>query len=330
MRGRSEGGIWASAWLAVAAVIALGGVGMGAAGPADLLKIAPPTHEAFIYVDVAQMRTTKLYQDLEKDLLNESVRAGLAEFEQFTGMRLPDDLDIAAASGKIAQETKGCIYLGGRMDRQRIEAVLSANPGYTEISKPSGKIIGFLDEGKGTMSYLSFLRDDLVVVGQKEAVEASVDAAGGQSPSLADNAKVEAQIAGAGTDPMVLILALRPQSLPPDLIGVPIIQNIQSGLLTLVSGPTTMTVSARLEAESPEMAATWLEAIRGLIAIGQLQQKSLKLAEVAQHASAAQDGKTVAVRLEFNAAKAGEVVRQAVAAKRTRADMSQEPSSGQW
>lgn len=290
-----------------------------ASGPADFLRIAPATHEVFAYFDVAQMRTTTLYEKIKNDLLGPDVQGGLAAFEQFTGMRLPDDLNAVAASGRIEDgQNQGCVYINGRMDRMRLETILSMNPGYTEIPQPAGKVIGFLDEGKGTMSYLSFLKDDLVVIGQKEPVEAAVDTYGGERDSMAENATIKTLLGDAGTSPLVMVIARRPAVLPPNIEKVPVLPDIQTALLTLVGGKETMTVRARLVAQSREMAGRWLDIARGLIALGQVQRALPQVARIAENANARQKDVAVEISVPIEVDLAADFIRKRIAERRAR------------
>lgn len=317
MRGTRSG--WKEWWpasVAVAALVLFAAAGPQAAGPRDYVKYAPGGHEVFVYLDVAQIRNSKLYSNLKNDLLAGNAQAGLAAFEQFTGIRVPDDLDVLAASGKIAKENQGCVYVHARMDRQRIESMFAMNPGYSETIKPGGKMIGFLDEGKGTMSYMTFLRNDLVVVGQKEGVEGALGVAAGEGASLADNPAVKTQLTSVGTSPVLMVLAQRPTQMPPDMRKVPAIEKVQSLLLTVVPGPETLTLIAQVEAETQELAGQFLDMARGLIALGQLQEQAPQIREFAELVTASRQGKVVTVKAPINTAKAENLIRQNIHKRR--------------
>ena len=302
-------GIGGVALLALA-LLAAGGV--GASGPGDYLKFVPGVHEAFIYVDVAQIRNSKLYANLKGDLMVGPVQAGVAAFEQFTGIRVPDDLDVVAGSSKIAKDGQGILFIHGRMDRQRIESLFAMNPGYSETIKPGGKMIGFLDENKGTMSYLSFLRNDLIVIGQKEGVEGALGVVAGDGGSLAESPSVKTQLAHAGSSPVVMVIAQKPAQLPPDANKIPAIQNVKSLLLTLTPGPETLTLIAQVETDTQELATQLLDIVRGLVALGQIQQQAPQVAEFARMVSAERKDATVLVKADINTVRAEEVIRRQI------------------
>jgi len=305
----------------IASVLVLGVFGVdraSATGPADFLKLAPATHEVFLYLDVAQVRNSKLYADLRTHLFDQDTSQKLAAFEQLTGMRLPDDIDVVAASGKIAQDNEGCLYLRGRWDRQRIQSMFATNPDYAEITKPGGKIINYRDGKKGGINSLSFLSDNLLAIGDSAAVEVALAAFAGQGQTLATNPMVKTQIAECGTSPTALLFALKPQTLPPDLANVPGIQNLQSVLLLMLDGSEAMTVVTRLGADSQQMASKWLDIVRGLIAVGQIQNRIPALTQIANQTTAVQRGAIIEVSTQLKVADAGKVLRQRIAEGRAR------------
>jgi len=288
-----------------------------AAGPSDFLKIVPASHEVFAYFDVAQARKSKLYADLKVHLLDDTTSGRLAAFEQWTGVRLPDDIDAVAASARIAPDNNGCVYVRGRWDRQRIQGLFMANPDYAEVAKPGGKIINFRDEQKGTVNSLSFLTENLLAIGNSSAVEAALSAFAGQGPTLAQNAIVRTQVAEYGTSPAAMVVAVRPQQLPPNLVEVPGITNLQSVLFLLQDGPDAMTVVARIQADSAQMAAKWLDIVRGVIALGQIQNRVPRLAEIANRTTAVQRGSGVEVKTQLKVADASEFFQQQIGQRRS-------------
>jgi hypothetical protein len=310
----------------VACVVGLALFGLGgavAAGPADFVKLAPAEHEVFIYCDIAQMRKSKLFNDLKPTIFDQDTSTRLAAVEQFIGVNLLNDIDIVAASGKIAQQNDGCLYITGRWDRQRIEGLFAQNPAYAEVNKPGGKIIRFRDDRKGTINSLTFLNNNLAVIGDSSAVEAAQAASAGQGKTLAENPAIKAHLAQCGANPVALVVALRPQAMPANLTNVPTIQNLQSVLLYLLDGADALTVVARVQADSPQIAAKWLDIARGAIAVGQIQNKVPKLAEVANQSTAALNGNAVEVKTQIKVADAGEVLRQRIAQ-----DRAQRPNLG--
>ena len=236
--------------------------------------------------------------------------------KQLTGMKVPDDIDVVAASGKIAADNQGCLYLRGRWDRQRILSFLAMNPSYTEIPKPGGKVYGFVDERKGSMSYLAFLDDGLAVVGNKSAVEACVDAPAGKGSSWADNPSVKAYLADNVSSPLAIVIAVRPPALPANLANLPSLQNLRSVFVELLEGPEALTLIARAEADSQQMATRWLDIVRGVIALGQIQNKVPQLAEIANQATAAQKGSIVEVKAQIKTAEASSFLQRKIAENR--------------
>jgi hypothetical protein len=308
--------VWITVGCTLALLVAAGRV--TAAGPEDFLKLAPAGHEALIYVDVAQALKSKVWQDVKNDVLNPQAQANLAAIEQLTGMRVPDDIETVAASGKVAVNNEGCLYLRAKWDRQRVESFLAMNPMYTEIDRPGGKILGYHDENKGQMNYISFLKENLAVLGQKEAIITCLDTVAGEKKSLAENPKIKALLAGQPENAVVLVLAVHPQAPPPDMMKIPSIENLQSGLFALTSTPEFVTAIARLEADSAEMAKKWADIARGLIALGQIQQNVPQLAEIANMASASQKGTAVEMKVQVASARASELLRKQIAKKRGR------------
>jgi hypothetical protein len=304
-------------WVAAASVlVAMAGVRGASAAPADFLKIAPADHEALIYADVTQVRTSKLYQDLKPQIINAQLEAGLSFIQQLTGMKLPDDIDAVAVSGRISNQQNGCIYVRGRLNRTQIESIFAQNPGYTEIPKEGGKIIGFLDENKGTMAYLTFLSNDLAVIGQKEAVEGAFATYNKKGRSMADNAAIQAQVAGAAPNPILLAVAVRPKTPPPQIANTPVLQDAKSAFVSLVGSSNTLTLTVRLEAQTAPMAAQWLKVVEGVIALGQIQQKVPKLNDVAKQATARQQGAIVEATARVRTDDLKQFAQQRIAASR--------------
>jgi len=288
----------------------------GAVGPEEFLNLAPAGHEAFIYFDVAKFRETSLFKGLRPNLDRPEIQAKINAFQQFTGMRLPDDLDVVAASGKIAPNNEGCLYIRGRWDRQRLETLFSMNPGYTEIPKPAGKIIGFLDENKGNMTYLCFVKNDLAVIGTKEGVESSLDVIAGEGRSMAEDPRVKVRLAKIGPHPLFAAVLVRPQVFPPDLMKVPAVQSLRSAVLTGVSSPASITLTARIETETDQVAGQLLDIVRGLIALGQVQQKVPKVSQIAYASSARKQGNEVVVTSAVNVSDALGFIRKRIAMRR--------------
>jgi hypothetical protein len=303
MADRGRFGVWVAASIVVLGLSGLRAV--GAAGPADYVKMVPAGHEVFLYFDFAQARSSKLYADLKPKAIDQQASAGLAAIEQLVGIRLLDDIDVVAASGKLSPNNEGCLYLKGRWDQQRIQSLLATNPSYTEIPKPGGKMLGWLDNKKGTMTYGAFLGNNMLVVGEKTGVEACLDAPAAQGSAFADNPAVKAYLADNATaNPLAAVVAVRPKTLPPTLAGKPVIQNLQSASLALLQDPVNLTLVVRAEADSPQMASKWNDIVRGAIALGQIQDQIPKIAEIAGQATAALRGSVVELRAQMKTAEA--------------------------
>ncbi len=301
--------------LALSVVLfATAGIG-NAADPARYTKLCPAAHEFFAFADVAVIRNSRLWADLKPLILNANAQARLAAVEQFFGLRLPDDIDAVAVSGKIGRDTESILFLEGKLDRQRLEGFARLNPTFQELAKPSGKILAFMDQNKGTMTYGAFLSDRLLAVGPDAgAVETALSAFAGQRvASLDQNPAVKNYLNEKMTSAMAVLIAVRPAALPPQINQIPGIQNLRSLCAAVIDGPAALTVAVQLEADSPEMAAKWNDIAKGAIALGQIQTQAPRVAEIANQATAALNGNVVGVAALVKTAAISDLVKERAA-----------------
>ncbi|MCX8036644.1 MAG: hypothetical protein N3D11_06260 [Candidatus Sumerlaeia bacterium] len=301
--------------LALSAALVVAAGMSHAADPTRYAKLCPATHEFFAFADVSVIRNSKLWADIKPIILNANAQAGLAAIEQFFGLRLPDDIDVVAASGKIGQDTQSILFLEGKLDRQRLEGFARLNPTFQELAKPSGKILAFMDQNKGTMTYGSFLSDRLLAVGpDAAAVETALESfAGRRVASLDQNPVVKNYLGDKLTSAMAVLIAVRPAALPPQTNQIPGIQNLRSLCAVLLDGPAALTVALQLEADSPVMAAKWNDIARGAIALGQIQTQSPKLAEIANQATSALNGNVVGMAASVKTTVLSDLIKERAA-----------------
>ncbi len=297
-----------------AALFAIVGTG-GAADPVRYAKLCPAAHEFFVFADVAVIRNSKLWADIKPIVLHANAQAGLAGIEQFFGLRLPDDIDAVAVSGKIGQDTQSILFLEGRLDRQRLEGFARMNPTFQELSKPNGKILAFMDQNKGTMTYGTFLSDRILAIGpDAAAVETALDAFAGQRvASLDQNPAIKNYLSDKLTSAMAVVIAVRPAALPPQINEIPGIQNLRSLCAVVIDGAAALTIALQLEADSPVMAAKWNDIARGAIALGQIQTQSPKIAEIASQATSELKGNVVGVAASVKTADLSDLVKERAA-----------------
>lgn len=294
-------------WTAILAAVAMAvmAAGPGAAAPTDYLKLAPDGYEAFVFIDVKQVRKSEAWQKVQAEIMNPNVQTGLAMIEQFTGLRLPDDLDAIVVAGKVSQGNQsGCVFINGRFDRARLESFVAMNPAYTETKVAGGTILSWLDEGKGELTHGAFLRNDLVAIGQKAAVEAALAVAAGERKSLADNAAAQTLMADVATSPLAIAMVVRPETVPPEIARVPVLQKVQSVLFALTQAPGNLSLTARVEAESQEMARQMADIARGIVALGMLQENQPRLAQIAGRTTVGQTGNVVEAKATVELAQA--------------------------
>jgi len=308
----------AKRWLAAAglAVMLLGLRPVTAAAPGDFLKNVPATHEAFGFLDVAQARATTLFQELRPLVIDQSTSQGLAMIEQLTGLRLPDDLAALAVSGSIGPKKRGALYAQGKFDRARIEGFLKANPQYTEIARGGDKILGFLDEKKGTMTYVLFLADNLAVMGPLPAIDEVLATARGKAPSLAANPTIQARLGELGGNPILLGIAVRPAEAPPELARLPVELNIQSVVAALFAEADMLRLVARIEAGTVDLANQYRDIVEGVAALARIQKQVPRAAELANRVTVAQKEKVVEATARVETAKVTAFLRQQILTRR--------------
>ncbi|MFW5698213.1 MAG: hypothetical protein ACOCYN_00020 [Planctomycetota bacterium] len=271
---------------------------LGAAtGPGDWI---PAEARWLVRLEVSELTRGQLGEVVQQFAKWPDVAPKLAALDAMTGFAPLRDLRTVVLCGSTAEERDALLYLSGSFDRERLEILARAGDGHTTTEVDTAVIHRLAPdpESGDPSNYACFLRDDLLVFGQRlDHVRLAVSVASGASPSAAD----AGTLPEAGDAPLVMIAQARGvQELVAGTPNARMLRHVKTIALRLHQTDDALVGKATLTAVSPELAQQVIQIAQGLKALAALgANEHPQLADLAGRADLSRDGAAVSLRIEL-------------------------------
>lgn len=274
-------------WSALAlTLLLLAGSVMPARG--DLLSLVPKDDELVVGINARQIADSELFQRLVKV----RPRAGvlLRYLEQQIGVNVMKDVDKVYLYGKINNEDSMGIIFKGRIDSQRILAALAKYAENTSETLHGMTVHGWRDPRAGRNKFCTFLPDGTSIFwNSREAMEASLNAAGDKAAALVDSPDGNF-IPGEASPATVWIAMINREN------NLHTRQDFQINRMSAFLTMTAQDVQARMTMYlgSPDDAQRWVQMMQGVVLFAQMQSNNRLLNELARRTqiNLKEDGKS--------------------------------------
>ncbi len=271
-------------------------VALGAAtGPGDWI---PAEARWMVRLEVPELTRGRLGEVVQRFVERPDVAPKLAGLDAMTGFAPLRDLRTVVLCGPTAEERDALLYLNGSFDRERLEILARAGDGHTATEVGAAVIHRLApDQDSGdAASFACFLRDDLLVFGQRlDHVRLAVSVVAGTSPSAGD----AGTLPETGDAPLVLIAQARGvQGLVAGTPNARMLRHVKTIALRLHQTDESLVGSASLTAVSPELAQQVIQIAQGLKALAALgADEHPQLADLAARAELSREGAEVSMQI---------------------------------
>ena len=234
----------------------------------DLLRYVPKDTEVVLGVDLARLTAHPAFDTVYERLDTSKLDTATWTIHEFTGIDLLDDIQAFVVATELKDKGRATVFIKGRWDKDALVDLVALNPTYETRHTAGPDIYMWQDEGSGKKNHAAFLRDDVLVMGDLlENIERVVKTAAGASLSL-QGTKVPAL--PDGSPPYLFALAFRPDDPQRDIVHNVVLGRVQSVALAAAPGASEITVAAKGAARDEYSARRLADALRGLIAVGEL------------------------------------------------------------
>lgn len=257
-----------------------------AAAPAfgGLPGLVPESAEVVAVLDLGALKSAGLMVPI----LNKVGEPKLQVLESLTGLKPDRDVDRIIAFGQMNDKEFGGAIIEGRFDQQKLIGLAKANDGYKEEEIAGVKVHAFADKNDGKTKYGVFVGNALVIYSGRDAAEESLKAhaAGQGAPADLDREQPEGAVLWARA-------VVRGDDCPLAKFQVAAVD------AAVRVGEDGVKLDAIVESQSKEQREQTEAAIRGFVALGQLQQADEKLMRLAKAVTISTlDDKSVSVTLD--------------------------------
>jgi hypothetical protein len=284
---------------ALALVLALALVAAPADKSARLQASAVPTDAKWaLHIDMARLTSSAMF----KGLLEEDGPARIkGKADHFLGKLKIDpmkDLKGITVFGRGNKDEDAVVALKGKFDKAHLLGLIKAEESHTEISHGNYTIYSWDGDDFGV-----FAADDLILLSENEgAIKAALDALGegkGNVPAFPFLARAMKESPNA-----ILTVAVSSIS---DLVGKKgkpvILSKIRQAGGSISESGENINLKVSIAAESAQVAKDVEQAIRGLIAMANLQLADAEAQAIAQSIKIEVDGENVRIDASYPAKK---------------------------
>jgi hypothetical protein len=259
----------------------------------DQMSVVPADARWAIFIDVQKLTSSAMFKTLVDE--QETARIKGKADKLFLKLRIDPlkDLKGVTVFGRGKEDEDAVVALSGKFDRAHLTGLVKAETSHKEVPHGKYTIYSWDDDEFGV-----FAADDLVILGENEqAIKQALDALEGRSRDAA---------------PPILTQALKES---PNAIMVFGVNNI-SGMMGEHEKPVILTkmkgaagsigesgenlrLQVSIAAESAQVAKDVEQAIRGLIAIANLQLQESEAQAFAQAVKIGVEGESVRINLAY-------------------------------
>jgi len=256
------------------------------------LSVVPPDAQWALYVDMPRLTSSALFKALVDEGETAKIQGKADEF--FGKLRIDPKKDIRGVTVfGLGKEDDAVVALSGKFDKAHLIALIKAETTQKEIAYGKYTIYGWEGDKFGV-----FAADDLVILGEKEQnIKLALDAMEGKKRDAvpAVLARVLKESPNA--------FAVGAVNNIPSLLGEhdkPVILTKMKGLGgSLAESGENLDLQVSIAAESAQVAKDVEQAIRGLIAMANLQLKDADAQAFAQAVKIIVDGENVRINAAY-------------------------------
>jgi hypothetical protein len=274
--------------------VALGLIG---APPAEesshQLSAIPPDAQWALYIDVQKLTSSAMFKALvdEKETAVFSRKA-----DEFLGkLRIDPKKDIKGVTifGRGKEDEDAVVALSGKFDRDYLIGLVKAETPHKEIAYGKYTIYRWDDDELG-----AFAADDLILLGENEqTIKSALDALEGKKRDAAP--PVLARVLKEFPNALIVGAVSNISGLVGDRDKPVILTKMKSAGGALAESGENLSLQVSITAESAQVAKDVEQAIRGLIAMANLQLKESDAQAFAQAIKIAVDGENVRINAAY-------------------------------
>lgn len=227
-----------------------------------------------VHLDVDALKTTQAGKLLLQRTSTGAENNKLNALAAILGFDLRKDVSGVTVFGAPNAGDEGVIVFNGRFDGQQLVTFVKANDGYTSDSYKGTTVHSWTDEKKNNKRTYGVVigGSTIAMSDKKSALHAALDAIGGGDSIASQNASKLAL--GGAKDAVLLAAADLAQVNKGKPANAQTLKQAKSGVASIREDGDEMVVSIGLEADTVENAQLMNNAVRGLLAIVQLDEKT--------------------------------------------------------
>ena len=226
-----------------------------------------------LHVDVDSLKATQVGQILMQRLTSGQENNKLNALAAMLGTDLRKDLSGVTLFSVSDREEDGVVVLNGHFNTTQLDTLVKANKDYSETKVNGVTLREWTDEKKNKKSYGAILSDKTIVMsGSDMAIKAALTAIGGSGPSLAVKKNSALDLDGANS--AVVIAAADMANIKSKKPNAQTFKQAKSGAASVSEQGADMVGHVTLQTDSVENAQHMADAVRGIIALVQLDEKT--------------------------------------------------------
>lgn len=263
------------------------------AGRSEQLSAVPADAQWALYVDVQRLTSSALFKAVGGEQEMGKIRAKTDPF--FGKLKIDPEKDLRGVTvfGRGKGDEDAVVALSGKFDKAHLMSLIKAEASHKEI--PYGNHMIYSWDGD---EFGAFAGDDLILLGENEqALKSALDSLSGRKGDVAPPL-----LAGAFKDYPNAIMVFGVNSIP-GLLGEHdspvILTKMRSAGGALGESGEDLSLQVNISAESAQVAKDVEQAIRGLIAMANLQLKAADAQAIVEAVKIAVDGENVRIKAVY-------------------------------
>lgn len=226
-----------------------------------------------LHVDVDSLKSTQVGQILMQRLTSGQENNKLNALAAMLGTDLRKDLSGVTLFSVSDREEDGVVVLNGRFNTTQLDTIVKANKDYSESTVNGVTVRSWTDEKKNKKSYGAIVSDKMIVMsGGEAAIKAALTAIGGSAPSLVSKKNPALDLDGANS--AVVIAAADMASIKSKKPNAQTFKQAKSAAASVAEQGADMVGHVTLQTDSAENAQHMADAVRGIVALVQLDDKT--------------------------------------------------------
>ena len=305
---------------AAALLLSLSSAHAGDSFQAALRYLPASTNSVLVAtVNVRKVVDSTLVEKVAGAVLDEGATRTLPNLAKAAGVDLKKDFERLTVYGAfkpgVKRPERGVAVFQGQLDPERICALLRMNPQYDISRMGDLEVHSWTDKGDSTKKYASFVEKGLLVIAVDQAsMEAALEAVRDKSKSLAGSPDGELLTRGAA-DPVFWARVILPAGSVE--LGDPFgLNRVKDLVVSADMDESSLSLRVQVRSDSAELRNDVADILRGILAVGRLQQANAKVSEVARGTSVSVENDTVRLDLAVPADKLIEILKAGKAQKR--------------